>query len=149
MWRLFLHDKQKGICPLCGTYISLCNEDGKDESVLDHDHDTGRIRAVLHRSCNSAEGRILNFADKRCRSEDPKSFLVNMVKYWEADYSHHPFHPDHTIEEEDERLKLKRKLKNLKAAHAIDKTKKRIAELSEIIKASIELVPPPSEWFKK
>lgn len=147
-WRLYLHSKQQGICPLCGTYISLCNEDGKDESALDHCHETGHIRAVLHLSCNASEGRILQFADKRCRSEDPKSFLINMVEYWERDHSNKPYHPNHSLPEEKERLQLKRKLKNLKALHAIKKTKDRITELNEIIKLELVSVPAPDEWFK-
>ena len=36
----------------------------KDNAVLDHCHFTGHLRAVLHRSCNSCEGRVLSMADK-------------------------------------------------------------------------------------
>ena len=36
----------------------------KDNAVLDHCHFTGHLRAVLHRSCNSAEGRVLSMAEK-------------------------------------------------------------------------------------
>ncbi len=147
-WRDYLWGKQKGLCALCGTYISRENEKGNDEAVLDHDHETGHIRSVLHRSCNASEGSILQFADKRCRSEDPKLFLITMVKYWEADYSHLPFHPGHKLPEEDERLKLKRKLKKLKSPKHIQKTKDRIKELDELVKALKEEVPSPEDWFK-
>lgn len=51
--------EQGGLCPLCGKEIDLSI---KGEGVLDHDHDTGRIRGVLHRSCNAAEGKIANAA---------------------------------------------------------------------------------------
>lgn len=50
---------QNGNCPLCGKEIDLSI---KGEGVIDHDHDTGEIRGVLHRSCNAAEGKISNAA---------------------------------------------------------------------------------------
>lgn len=51
--------EQGGMCPLCGKPIDLGI---KGEGVIDHDHDTGRIRGLLHRSCNAAEGKISNAA---------------------------------------------------------------------------------------
>lgn len=51
--------EQGGLCPLCGLPIDLSI---KGEGVIDHDHDTGRIRGLLHRSCNAAEGKIANAA---------------------------------------------------------------------------------------
>ncbi len=54
-----LQTVQSGLCPLCGLHIDLRL---KGEGVLDHDHDTGEIRGVLHRSCNAAEGKISNAA---------------------------------------------------------------------------------------
>lgn len=50
---------QGGVCPLCGKPIDLAI---KGEGVIDHDHDTGLIRGLLHRSCNAAEGKISNAA---------------------------------------------------------------------------------------
>lgn len=49
--------KQGGICPLCLKPIDVSI---KGELVLDHDHETGRIRGALHRSCNSGEGKATN-----------------------------------------------------------------------------------------
>lgn len=51
--------EQEGLCPLCNKAIDLSI---KGEGVIDHDHDTGRIRGLLHRSCNAAEGKISNAA---------------------------------------------------------------------------------------
>lgn len=81
--------KQKGVCPLCEE--ELLTED----AVLDHDHESGHVRAALHRSCNAAEGRILNWADKRSRGDDPVLFLTNLLKFWEVDYSDNPLHHTH------------------------------------------------------
>lgn len=54
-----LKETQGGLCPLCGKPIDMTI---KGEGVIDHDHDTGEIRGVLHRSCNAAEGKISNAA---------------------------------------------------------------------------------------
>ena len=53
--------EQDGLCPLCGKPIDLRIP---KEMVLDHDHTTGQVRGVLHRSCNSAEGRVANAAGR-------------------------------------------------------------------------------------
>lgn len=58
--------EQGGVCPLCKLPIDL---KVKGEGVIDHDHDTGRIRGILHRSCNAAEGKISNAAARwGCKS---------------------------------------------------------------------------------
>ena len=51
--------EQGGLCAICGKEVDLSLP---REGVVDHDHDTGEIRGVLHRSCNSAEGKIANAA---------------------------------------------------------------------------------------
>ena len=66
------------VCPLCKQLIDLKI---KGEGVLDHDHDTGRIRGVLHRSCNAAEGKIANAA---ARWGAKSSKYVDIVAYLEA-----------------------------------------------------------------
>lgn len=51
--------EQGGLCALCGKPVDLTQP---KEGVVDHDHDTGEIRGVLHRSCNSGEGKVANAA---------------------------------------------------------------------------------------
>ena len=74
--------EQGGLCPLCSKPIDLTI---KGEGVIDHDHDTGRIRGLLHRSCNAAEGKISNAAArwgaKSARYEDIIPYLENVVNY--------------------------------------------------------------------
>lgn len=53
--------EQGGLCPLCGKPIDLTI---KGEGAIDHDHDSGEIRGVLHRSCNAAEGKVANAAGR-------------------------------------------------------------------------------------
>ena len=81
--------KQKGVCPLCKEPIAL------DEATLDHCYTTGRVRAVLHNSCNGAEGQIKKWAGRRSRGKDELAFILNLAKYWRKDYLHNPLHPKH------------------------------------------------------
>jgi hypothetical protein len=81
--------RQKGICPLCLTPIEV------EEATLDHCHVTGHVRQVLHRACNSAEGKILHWAGVRSRGDDPVLFLKNLLVYWAKSYTRNPLHPTH------------------------------------------------------
>lgn len=49
--------KQEGLCPLCALPIDLSIP---RQAVVDHDHETGEVRAVLCRSCNACEGKVKN-----------------------------------------------------------------------------------------
>lgn len=73
---------QNGLCPLCGKPIDITI---KGEGVTDHDHDTGQIRGILHRSCNAAEGKISNAAArwgaKSSKYEDIIPYLESLVAY--------------------------------------------------------------------
>lgn len=57
-------DSQGGKCKICG---------GDGRLVIDHDHDTGRIRGLLCSNCNSALGLV---------GENPKIFR-GMIVYLE------------------------------------------------------------------
>lgn len=81
--------KQRYICPLCRERIEL------HEATLDHCHVTGNVRAVLHRSCNAAEGKILHWAGVRSRGDDPLLFIKNLLAYWKRDFTESPMHPTH------------------------------------------------------
>ena len=65
-WTLgHLRTKQGGLCALCGLPIESGKQQGnKTDYVADHDHDTGEIRGVLHRSCNASEGKVANAAGR-------------------------------------------------------------------------------------
>ena len=80
-----LKTAQGGLCPLCGKEIDLTIP---REGVIDHDHDTGEIRGVLHRSCNAAEGKIANAAArwgaKSSSYSDIIAYLKSVVQYLEA-----------------------------------------------------------------
>lgn len=107
-----LHKAQKGLCCLCGHKMSL------DEAVLDHDHETGHIRGVLHRQCNHTEGRIVSWIRRTGKHVEPIDFLERLTKYWKQDHTSKPVHPTHKSEQEKEIAVLKRKMKRLKTAKA-------------------------------
>lgn len=77
-----LQTKQGGLCPLCRKPIDMTV---KGEGVIDHDHDSGEIRGILHRSCNAAEGKISNAASrwgaKSAKYADIIAYLTNVVAY--------------------------------------------------------------------
>ena len=87
-WTLHhLRAKQGGMCALCGLPIETGKQQGnKTDYVADHDHDTGEIRGVLHRSCNAAEGKVANAAGrwgaKSMQYPAIVSWLENLLQYY-------------------------------------------------------------------
>ena len=76
--RLELLKKQNHICPLCNQVIP------EDDAALDHNHENGMVRGVLHLGCNGAEGRILKAFVRSGASKrtDIKDFLTNLLEYY-------------------------------------------------------------------
>jgi Recombination endonuclease VII len=62
-----IYDQQLGICAGCGFPLDF------DKAHIDHCHDTGQIRGLLHEGCNRALGIM---------KEDP-SLLRNLANYAE------------------------------------------------------------------
>lgn len=94
---------QGGLCPLCLKEIDLSIP---KEGVVDHDHDTGRIRGVLHRSCNAAEGKATNaIMQWGCKSKDYPSilaYLKRLVAYLESEPTRMLYHSHKTPDERRE-----------------------------------------------
>jgi hypothetical protein len=73
----------------------------KGEDVLDHDHATGAVRAVLHRTCNTLLGKVEN-AYRRFGVKDLSAFAQGLVPYMQ----HHAvnrtglLHPSHRTDDE-------------------------------------------------
>ncbi len=53
-----LYTEQEGRCPVCGGDLSL------DGFATDHDHNTGRIRGLLHPYCNTGIAFLDNHRDR-------------------------------------------------------------------------------------
>jgi Recombination endonuclease VII len=52
-------NKQNGLCAACGEAF------GNEKSCYDHDHETGKGRGFIHQTCNTVEGRLKAFSNKR------------------------------------------------------------------------------------
>lgn len=52
-----IQDKQKGCCDICGN--SLYNSESKRNAHIDHNHTTGKVRALLCSHCNHTIGYCL------------------------------------------------------------------------------------------
>ena len=83
--------------------------------VVDHCHETGEIRGVLHRSCNSAEGKVTNAAGRWGAKSTAYSavipFLRQLVDYLETSQTNGTglMYPDHrTPEQKADRARVKR-----------------------------------------
>jgi hypothetical protein len=73
-YRRKLTAEQHNICPLCEGTMT-------DDTVVDHDHKTGLIRASLCRWCNGVLGRLENWSARIGRGIDPIKFLGNTAAY--------------------------------------------------------------------
>lgn len=76
-WKARQVKAQGGLCPLCELPIDLKI---KGEGAIDHDHDSGEIRGVLHRSCNAAEGKVANAAGRWGAKSMDYAVLVPWLK---------------------------------------------------------------------
>lgn len=106
--------EQGGLCPLCGKPIDITV---KGEGVVDHDHDTGEVRGVLHRSCNAAEGKIANAAGRWGAGSMSYAAILPFLKNV-VDYLSKPgkgfIYPTHKTPEE-KRIERNRKARTARA----------------------------------
>lgn len=98
-----LRTKQAGLCALCQKPISLQVRGNQTDYVVDHNHETGEIRGVLHRSCNAAEGKVINAAGawgaKSMKYSDILPFLEQLIEYLKKP-GHGIMYPGHKTPEE-------------------------------------------------
>ena len=108
-YRLQLLQAQAGLCALCGEPIL------PGQAVLDHDHQTGHIRAVLHRGCNSLEGQIVNSLPRNQISE---AQLLEIFARWQQYHmiQQPELHPTYRTPEEKTALRRKRAQRRRKTA---------------------------------
>lgn len=118
--RLALLKSQDFKCAICGL---ACSE---DQAVLDHNHQHGYIRAVLHRGCNAVEGKIIN-AIKRYGIKDAKSYIAGLLAYHELHSTDQTslIHPLHKTPEEKKELVKKRALKKKAILKALKEEQKK------------------------
>lgn len=107
--------KDNPSCPLCGnSYVALQaaadlrakakgKAKGQSQIVCDHDHVTGRVRGVLCRSCNGAEGKVANAVAAWGKAGQDYSkvipWLERMIKFLKAPQQPY-IYPTHLSKEE-------------------------------------------------
>ncbi len=80
-----------------GGCCALCLEPILDDAVLDHDHKTGLIRAVLHRGCNALLGKLENnLARNKVTESRLRNWTNNVVGYISRQHTE-LIHPTHKI----------------------------------------------------
>ena len=104
--------QQHGICPICKKHVPL------SAAVLDHDHDTGHIRAVLHRQCNQVEGRVRSWCTRTGTGVRFEDILKGILEHIQKDHTMNPLHPSHMTEQEREIKRLRKHQKRLKTPQA-------------------------------
>lgn len=90
-----LREAQGKLCAICQQPLGLT------EAVLDHDHETGAIRASLHRGCNALLGKVENNY-KRYGVRNLAAFLAGVAAYLQKHEQNRTglLHPSHKTDEE-------------------------------------------------
>ena len=122
--------EQGGLCPLCQKEINTEARQGvRTDYVLDHCHATGRVRGVLCRGCNGAEGRVMHAVARwggvgTDRPEDALAYLQRLVGYLQGELRNMVYPGHKTPEEQAEAARVRRN----KAA-ALRRAKQRAKEI--------------------
>ena len=109
-----LRKAQGNVCALCGKPFTK-----KDYPCLDHDHETGFIRGVLHNTCNGIEGKLKIVARRGHTGVSAYDYLIGLGKYLAKHSTPQTklIHPTHMTEA------AKRELRNRKAREARKRAK--------------------------
>lgn len=122
-----LWQQQGGKCAICGKTIDVTVRGRTSDYVVDHCHESGEIRGVLHRSCNAAEGKVTNAAGrwgaKSTKYSEVIPFLRQLVDYLERSQAKGTgmMYPDHKTDEQKKEAALLKRRKEY--------AKKRAAEI--------------------
>lgn len=96
--------EQGGICPLCELPIETTRVAGtRTDYALDHCHETGVVRGVLHRSCNGALGKLDNAIGRWGAKSMQYSAIVPYLERVLEYYKREPYpyiYPTHKSPEE-------------------------------------------------
>jgi hypothetical protein len=105
--------KQNGNCPICGKDLTRVS---KGNIVVDHDHETGIIRAALHRGCNGIDGKILKLLrtwGKATSLDEAIKTLKRLITFWELHKKAQTYliYPSFKTEEEKREARNKKQRK--------------------------------------
>lgn len=109
--------QQGGRCAICQGPI---RPKAPHDAVLDHDHSSGAIRAVLHRSCNALLGKVENNS-ARFGVSDLSAFCHGTAKYLLTHKTNITglLHPTHRTTDEKRLLANKRRRTTRAKAKAV------------------------------
>lgn len=98
-------------CAICGNPMTA-----RDRPALDHDHDTGIVRGVLHNSCNGAEGKVKVKAHRGHKGVSAADYIIGLGKYLEKHKKPQTkiIHHSHLTEDE-KRIKRNKRARVLRA----------------------------------
>lgn len=118
---MMLLDRQKWLCPLCQCKIDHAVQGHKSDYCLDHDHETGEIRGVLHRSCNSGEGKVFNATGRWIAGKVDYAVVIpaleRLLLYYKAKGTG-LMYPDHKTPEQQKATQLKKRRETAARARA-------------------------------
>lgn len=98
-----LFERQGGRCDICAYPFTKT-----DGAVLDHCHETGLIRGLIHRSCNAGEGKMRIQARWSFANVSPTDFMISLGIYLQK-YKTNPrelIHPSWLSPDEKKTVKL-------------------------------------------
>lgn len=78
-----LFKKQHGVCPITGRPLPTLHS---HNLCIDHDHETGAVRAVLSKSVNGMEGKVKNVLTRWGQCQTPYDMIKvarGLADYWE------------------------------------------------------------------
>lgn len=97
--------EQGGVCAICDREINLKVMGNKSDYVMDHCHDTGLLRGVLHRGCNGALGKaenaIASWSGVGGDMDNIIAWMRKAIAYYDKGF-HPVIYPDHKTKEEKE-----------------------------------------------
>lgn len=102
-------------------------------AVVGNCHQNGHIRAVLQREINAFEGKVINAYNRYVKhlGVSIDDTLINLLEYWQTDFSDNPIHPKHLTEDDKLIRMYKRRIKNAKRKATKDKYRALIKEIHD------------------
>jgi len=114
---------------LCGREMS---DMGTYNIILDHDHETGKLRGVLCRKCNGVEGLIKKWAIECSSIGTYKDWIVRLGEYLNTDaYSY--LHHTHKTKKEKKQATYKKSKDAYRKSKRMNVDKKAITKKATLI----------------
>lgn len=129
-WAAKQHKAQDGLCAVCQKPLDMTI---KGEGVIDHDHGTGEIRGLLHRSCNAGLGKMDNavgaWGAKSKKYEDIIAWIEKALNYYKSPGTGfmYPLHKTPDEKKSATQLRAAKKRAEVKAKIALAKQQRTIA----------------------